>query len=222
MLQPPLAVGQPAAGARRHRFTTSDHATFMTQTSLSPANRPAIAWRPWPCHLPATVPAELRPWLLDSGSLTRHLRALSDQRLQVERLAQAWRLPQPSEARWLNLAPGRRALVREVILRGNGTPWVYARSIIPPGALHGDLRRLRWLKEAPLGEVLFRQPHLRRTPFELARLEPRQLPPVVRAAIGRATYLWGRRSRFAVGERQLIVSEIFLPAFRPGGRPGAR
>lgn len=143
------------------------------------------------------IPALLRPWLFAEGSLTQRLLDASDREFHVQVLAQCWQRPTLAEARLLDIDPAARTLVREVLLYGRGQPWVYARSILPEPTLTGDLRRLRKLQNSSLGALLFTYPHLRRKPFELARSHG----------------LWGRRSRFEIDARALIVSEFFLPDF---------
>lgn len=143
------------------------------------------------------IPALLRPWLFAEGSLTQRLLDASAGTFRVQVLAQCWQRPTLAEARLLGIDPAALTLVREVILYGCGRPWVYARSILPEPTLTGDLRRLRKLQNSSLGALLFTYPQLRRRPFELA------------CSHG----LWGRRSRFEVGSRALIVSEFFLPDF---------
>lgn len=159
-------------------------------------------WRPSP-------PPKLRRWLLAEGSLTRHLVRASGGDFRVERISQDWRRPTLSEARLLGIDPQRYALIREVILWGRGEPWVYARSVIPFASVQGELRRLRKLRNSSLGALLFRHPHLTRTPFEIARVDADLLPP----ALCGNTAAWARRSRFAIRNQRLIVGEIFLDAF---------
>jgi len=166
-------------------------------------------WQHWRHFLRSELPSKLRPWLLAPGSLTRHLIEASNDAFHVELLAQTWQRPTRSEAALLGLQPQALALVREVVLHGHGIPWVYGRSIFPEYTLRGELRHLRKLRNSSLGSMLFRYPHLRRAPFELARVDGHSLPHKL-ACDAR---LWGRRSRFQLGERALIVSETFLPAF---------
>lgn len=155
----------------------------------------------------------MRPWLLAEGSLTRHLIAASAGAFRVERLHQSWQHPTLSEARLLGSDPSRYALIREVILWGRNEPWVYARSVMPQESLNGDLRRLRRLQNASLGALLFDYPQLRRTPFELACFEPARSDCALPLEQSGEQPLWGRRSRFAIDARMLIVGEIFLDAF---------
>jgi chorismate--pyruvate lyase len=129
---------------------------------------------------------------------------------RVERIAQDWRRPSLSEAQLLDITADNRALVREVILWGRGEPWVYGRSIMPVRSLCGDLRRLRRLQNSSLGALLFSYPNLQRTPFQLARIDGNTLPEAIRSD----AMLWGRRSRFELQQRPLIVSEVFLPALQ--------
>lgn len=157
----------------------------------------ALRWRDGRRYRSTQMPVQLRPWLFAEGSLTQRLLALSGGNVRVELLAQRWQRPAPGEARLLGIDPTARALVREVILHGSGEPWVYARSILPEATLAGDLRRLRQLQNSSLGALLFTFPQLQRRPFELAHSQG----------------LWGRRSRFEIDARALIVGEFFLPPF---------
>jgi chorismate--pyruvate lyase len=138
--------------------------------------------------------------------------ARSGGQFRVEILRQRVARPTPSEARALGLPAGRRALIREVILRGRSAPWVFARSIIPLATLTGPQRRLRQLDDRPLGQVLFSDNSMRRGPVAVARVAGATLPTPVTAP---GTGLWGRRSVFYLDGKPLLVAEIFLPAFTP-------
>ncbi|MDB6063768.1 MAG: hypothetical protein JWM78_3871 [Verrucomicrobiaceae bacterium] len=169
----------------------------------------SIRWFDHSLNTPTRTPLSLRPWLLAEGSLTQHLLHLSGGDFRVERISQRWCRPTLSEALLLNIAPDQWALIREVILWGCGEPWVYARSVMPASSLRGDLQRLRRLRNTSLGALLFKYPQLQRAPFELAQIDAALLPQSLRGA----NTVWGRRSRFSVDARHLIVGEIFLDAF---------
>jgi chorismate--pyruvate lyase len=156
------------------------------------------------------IPLALRAWLLGRGSLTQSLIKASAGDFRVQRIAHNWQRPTLSEARLLGVAPDSLALVREVVLWGRGQPWVYGRSIMPARSLDGDLRRLRRLQNSSLGALLFSYPQLHRAPFQLAQIDGNTLPEAARCD----ALLWGRRSRFELRRRALIVSEVFLPAFQ--------
>ena len=159
------------------------------------------------------LPAGCRAWLLDDGSLTGRLIDLGRGPLRVERLYQGWQVPLASERRLLSLAPRQVALVREVALRLGGEAVVFARSVFPIASLTGSLAHLRRLQNRSLGAILFQHPGMRRSPFELALIdgESDYLPP----RLWQEQPAWGRRSRFEIAGRGLLVSEIFLQPFAP-------
>jgi len=175
---------------------------------------PEPSWRSYARTPVATTPTALRSWLLDRGSLTQRLIDASDGEFRVEVLNQCMELPLLSEARALGIPARQRALVREVILYGCNEPWVYARSIIPVKTLSGRLKSLRTLDNRPLGALLFNDKTMQRGDIEIAcmntesHLQP-NLPQNIKGTI------WGRRSVFYLDQKPLLVSEMFLPGFKP-------
>ena len=161
------------------------------------------------------VPAELREWLLDSGSLTQRLQQASDGQLSVQVLSQSLQIPRFSERQALALAPRRLALIREVLLLGRGVPWVYARSVIPLQTLTGRLRKLRRLDNKPLGALLFSDPTMTREPLEWSCIPANSSRPLIPQLPPLHQPLWGRRSVFKLSAKPLLVCEIFLPSFQP-------
>lgn len=159
------------------------------------------------------LPASTRAWLTDDGSLTERLVGLGCGAFRVERLYQGWQVPRPSERALLGAPHRQRALVREVALRLDDRPVVFARSIFPVDSLSGSLRHLRRLTNRSLGAILFNQRGMRREPFELARIagDSDYLP----AGLHQAEPAWGRRSRFEIDGHPLMVSEVFLSSFSP-------
>lgn len=163
---------------------------------------------------PVQIPAQLRPpsavWrrLLDTGSLTATLIALSGGEFRVEVLHQTLESPSLHEQRRLGMSLRQLALVREVVLYGNNEPWVFARSVLPLSSLTGPLRHLRKQGNRPLGAFLFGQPHLRRSAIALASISRHHtyLP----ANLTGDKPNWARRSVFSIGTKPLLVSEVFL------------
>ena len=163
-------------------------------------------WRSMLSKADSRVPHNWRDWLSDTGSLTARLLELSQGDLKVRVLQQSLEVPAFSERQLLGIGDRKRALVREVILFGANQPWVYARSIVPLTTLTGRLRKLRRLTNQPLGELLFKDPTMRREPVQVACFEPASninLP------------IWGRRSVFKLDNKPLLVAEVFLPDFNP-------
>ncbi|UHQ53927.1 chorismate--pyruvate lyase family protein [Microbulbifer sp. YPW16] len=165
-------------------------------------------------------PAPLLAWLLHPGSLTAALRQLSANRFRVQVLDQRWAQPNLEERRELGLRNRQLALVREVLLYGNDTPWVYARSVLPEQTLRGPARQLRHLDSRPLGELLFSEPGIRRDPIVLNR-QRRNPQCALPELAGESELAWGRRSTFWLHRRPLLVAETFLQAFDPDCPPMA-
>lgn len=171
-------------------------------------------WRPAARVLMSQVPASLRSWLLDTGSLTQRLLTAAAGDFRVAVLRQRWLRPMRNETRALNMRMNQSALVREVALICHGTPWVYARTIIPRTTMTGAERRLARLRSRSLGAVLFADPSTERGEFELVRLTPGERlyqEAAVQAGTPPAE-VWGRRACFKIKDKPLLVSEFFLPA----------
>lgn len=158
------------------------------------------AWHPLRTR---RLPPRMRNWLLERDSLSRRLEQACPGGFEVVVRCQRLAIPEPHEARALDLRPGRYAMIREVTLTCNGRPCVHARSVVPLATLAPIRLRFRRLGVRPLGNLLFSLPHTRRGPVEIARI---QLPEY-----GHET-LWARRSLFRIGQAPLLVVEAFLPA----------
>jgi chorismate--pyruvate lyase len=195
-------ISSPSTLNRRHR------ARSCCRESL---------WRDAKALRKTQVSNRLRIWLLDSGSLTRRLRGLCPGQFRVKIITQGWAAPLINEAHHLNIAAQRRIFRREVVLYCGERPMVYARTVIPARTLRGRLSHLANLGEKPLGEVLFTDPHILRRDLEIARLQPGELLfESARGALldrqeNAINTIWARRSTFAYHDKQLLVSEIFLP-----------
>jgi chorismate--pyruvate lyase len=163
------------------------------------------------------VPESVLRWLLDPASLTARIQRACAGRFSVEVLSQGWARPEHNEMRRLAMRPANWGFVREVYLRCDGKPWVFARTVIPRTTLTGPRRRLMHLKGRPLGAVLFADPTMERGAVEVARIAPCDvLHPAATRGLGQdVEAIWGRRSVFTLGGQPLLVSEIFLPGIPP-------
>lgn len=150
----------------------------------------------------------MRSWLQDRGSLTARLRALAGDSFQVTVLQQRWAKPRLDEAQALGIPTHQYALIREVILSGNGGPWVYARSVLPIKTLSGPLRFLRKFGNRPLGELLFNNAAIQRGAMEIAVWPPVLLSHTPSSQHAKP-YL-ARRSIFQYRHTPMLVSEVFL------------
>ncbi|MEE8056986.1 MAG: chorismate lyase [Pseudomonadales bacterium] len=170
-------------------------------------------WQDYRHYTAKRLPRSVRPWLLDRNSLTQRLIKSSHGQFKVKVLTQQWQQPRLSETILLSMRPREKAIIREVALLCAGKPWVFARSVMPARSLQGRLRRLRKFNDSSLGEMLFRDPSMHRHPFQIAAIEghSKQLPESLRQDLP----LWGRRCRFELAGKPIMVSEIFLRNFRP-------
>lgn len=97
--------------------------------------------------------------------------------------------------------------VREVMLFGDGKPWVYARSVLPNALCQSDLVNLG---NKPLGQIIFNDSRFIRSPFDVCELEDVE-SFVHKLNIQSKATLWGRRSTFQYLHFNMMVAEIFLP-----------
>ncbi len=184
----------------------------MPESTFSP-RQSEPKWRSARVQHRAGIPDLVRNWLLDEGSLTRLVIHNCSQRFRVRVLYQGWGRPQSGERRALHMSVAGTAFIREVELYCGSRPWVYARTLIPAGTLRGGARRLAYLRNRPLGAILFADPRVLRGRLEVVELLPQHL--LYRAAAERLESvpdsLWGRRRLFSIDGKPLLVNEIFLP-----------
>lgn len=186
----------------------------------------AVQW-----HSPSyytSLPAHLQDWLLNTGSLTERLQALTSF-FAVDLLGQELMEIDRSEARLLQqntkaheqprVLAEQKWQVREVILKGDEAQkatiaqqqnmpqkdWIFARSVLP-----NELCNSKWanLGNQPLGKRIFNDDNFVRSDFEIGIL---QYHPITKAAFAPYVQCWARRSKFQIEEFELIVAEAFLP-----------
>lgn len=175
------------------------------QPSLAALDDQSRGFCPMPCY---RTPRPHRRIVQHPGSLTRLLRALCHDSFRVEVLDERRGRPTLDEALALELRPETRVWIREVHLRGDGRPWVRARTVIPFTSLRGRNRALQQLGSRPLGSALFGPRPWRRSAF----------------TCGRSTSEGelARRSLFRRGRHSLLVTETFLPELWEDVLPLAR
>lgn len=175
---------------------------------------------PWQALTPGArrrLPAPIRPWLTDTGSLTQRLRSACGDRFSVNVIAQHWQSASAADAIRLQV-PRRSPLIeRQVQLMCGGQPLVYARSLIPLAALHGCYTELGSMGQRPLGEKLFADPMMIRGEMLWSWL-PRGshlYHLALRGCEARPPKLYGRCSLFSGAPAPVLVSEYFLPGLPP-------
>jgi len=160
----------------------------------------------------------LRDWLRAPGSLSQRL-ALLGARFEVQVLRQGVMPLRQQERLALGLPRRGCTWVREVILRVDGRPLVWARSSLHQSALAGPWQALKGLGCRPLADLLYADPRVRRSELAPRRLARhghtrRAMQRQWLAAVGTPPspqMLWSRHSVFSRGGAQLRVMELFAP-----------
>jgi chorismate--pyruvate lyase len=162
------------------------------------------------------VSLALRRWLRAPGSLSRRLAACGrfDVHLLSEGVARLW----PVERRDMGSASGRH-WVREVVLRVDGVPVVWARSVTPFRATCGTWRPVRQLGTRPLAQLLFDDPSVARSALRsevhrrgaTCRRRANAAWRSVGCGAWRSAVVCGRSSVFIRRGTPLRVFEAFAP-----------
>lgn len=187
----------------------------LSGLSTTPASVPSLLlpldlWMGGGARLRA-APAELRDWLAEPGLLTDRIAAACGAPAGLTLIEQQPGL-MTAEQQVEVQAPAASCFLRRIELTAYGRPWVYAESLIPDHTLEQH-PWLALLGATSLGSALAACPDLTRGAFEFAPL-PAAHPLAARAlarAGSRAAVVWARRSWFALGDRRLLVQEVFLP-----------
>ncbi len=170
----------------------------------------------------------MRRWLQASGSLSARLAASSDV-FSVQVLAQGRQALSAAEANALCLGARRVGYAREVLLRVDGRPMVFARSVTAYADSVGAWRSVRGLGARPLADVLFKRLGISRQALVFSQLV--QHSPLQRhvakswekatGATLAAQALSARRSLFVRHGAALLVMEVFAANACDWAWPGA-
>lgn len=178
---------------------------------------PSLRLAQWQPHVIALgAPPALHHWLNTPGSLTAKLKAHS-QAFRVQCLHQNTARCLGDEAAAIGLHRPGRVWEREVLLRCDNTPVVFAHTVVPMSATASDWPLFSALGERSLGSTLFGDPLVRRGTLEFARLRAGH-PLIARAhaalglAEGAEPVLYARRCAYRRRHGALLVTEVFLPS----------
>lgn len=176
----------------------------------------ASSYAQWFSHVNAVnPPPQMRHWLTDRVSLTVKLAAHCRQ-FRVQRLHQRRGMVLADECRVLGLARRIGVQERDVLLRCDDVPMVFAHTVVPLSASATDWPFYSSLGERSLGFTLFCDPQVARGALHYARLRPgHPLLQRAAAALGMAAFsqpLLARRCLFQRKRGALLVTEVFLPA----------
>lgn len=170
---------------------------------------PLVQLVPWQAPAECEPPEALRPWLLETDSMTRRLRR-HNRHFSLQLLGNRSVLFGVDEQQ-LVAAEQPQGLCREVILHGDRGPAVLGWTLFAEAALQES--GLHELGEQPLGERIFGDEPARRDHLQLACFEIASNPWCPAAIV------WGRRSRLFLGQWPLLVHELFLPSLSSNKEP---
>lgn len=178
---------------------------------INPIEFPVSVPNGWQTQESLSIPNPyLKNWLLDTGSLTERLQSHC-MNFELAVIGQRPMQPELEEIAQFSAVNStknpRKWQVREVLLSGNGEPWVFARSILPQTLCDMELEELG---SQPLGQIIFNDDRFVRRPFQLLHILPQQ-GFQRKVGIKADMPLWGRRSVFDFNQLQLMVAEVFLP-----------
>lgn len=173
-------------------------------------------WRQGPP--PSASPLQ-KSWLMRAGALTKGLREVGP--LSLEVLHESPGALTTDEATGLLLARRSPVWIREIVMSIDGTHAVVARSVAPLAATHGVWQGIRGLRTRPLADILYHDPAIRRSSFQVARvrspmpmlLPVRRIMPQLQGSAFDVPPMLARRSVFWRSGAPLLVAECFLPAF---------
>ena len=157
------------------------------------------------------LPESVQSWVYEAGSLTQRLRSVYGASVTVKLLFQQWRKPLLTERQLLGLHERRWCLSREVMLHVDNKPLILARTIIPAATIKIANRSLSHLGTRPLGEVIFSYPKLERIAMDVTLIQPTTWTDFAHNITDLRREIWGRRTVYAIKQRQMLVSEFFLP-----------
>lgn len=165
----------------------------------------------WKRFLPA-IEAAYAPWMRDHGSLTARIQQRC-KKFSVRNVCDSLRTATRDECRLIGTTSRHKVYTREVFLRADDLPVVFAHSVVAAQHLHGAWHALHTVGQRPLGPLLFAHPLVRRAPLHFKALTPEH--PLYRRATATLAApprrLWARRSLFTLYGTPLLVTEVFLP-----------
>ena len=167
----------------------------------------------WQLTPAAALPENLEGWVWHAASFVERLKQHGVKNPEIVVLKEGFEQPLPSEQKALLSPIGLTAWIREVLIQSQEGVWMYARAVFPKATLTGPEEQFMRLGTRSLGSVLFQYPDLVRSEFEVAELTPSSLwhqtisnyYPLAEKSV------WGRRSLFTFQQKQLLLSEVFLP-----------
>lgn len=176
-----------------------------------------LHWKPAKLIRRITQNTQLQTWLTLESSLTENLQQICPS-LKVLILSEDYATPLSSEAQCLELASHQKAWIRCVVLQCQEHNLIYARTVIPEMDDNNPWHDLQRLGNKPLGEVLFEDNRIQRTPFQFSQQNlkswPYLAPHLSQSLVTPPSHHlkgYARRSVFLKHQMPLLLTEVFLP-----------
>lgn len=162
--------------------------------------------------IPKQAPSLLLPWLTHPGSLTAKLKdARGDAHVQV--IKQDWRLANCWDGSVLGIHR-HPVLQRDILMRSNGIPCWFARSVIPQSTFTSNTGVFKRLDNEALGDIVFNHAQIERTSLTHYAICSHCIEYYWPASglVSNATSLWLRLSTFSIRRHfPFFLAELFLP-----------
>jgi chorismate--pyruvate lyase len=181
----------------RKPLTGFNRAQMLAMAELKPTSRSIVKpveWRPLGGTPPDLSPS-IRGWLLTEESMTKHFEQHCS-RVHVE-MYQCGYITADDLGDDASLLPAcSRYWLREITLFGDGTPWLFGRTLIPSSS--PNVMDVVNLGTVPLGHYLFNGKHKLGREYIQIGLQDEGI--------------YARRSLLRVSGEPLLLTEVFLPA----------
>ena len=137
----------------------------------------------------------IESWLIEDGPITKRISAKEDFELNLIRdeIGEVSKI----DKKYLGVTKGN-IKVREVILMGNKTPKVYAKSLIPVNTIEKGFSKLGNLGNMPLGDILFEKDIFNKIDVLYSFFSYK------------SNIFWGRKTKYLVKNLPFSVMEVFL------------
>lgn len=144
----------------------------------------SLRWHPLNPIMQKKLPETAWQWLTYSQSLTTRLQEFTQNRI-LFCLIQDWTL---DEEKW----------VRKTQWQFEKKCWIEANLFFPESAVNHETKSILQIREKPIGEILFQDAALTRSPFLFYQYD---------------IFWWTRQSVFHFKQQPLTLIETFFPAF---------
>lgn len=146
------------------------------------------------------------------GSLSEYLRTITQGTIQHRLLFANWGRANSIERQALHLSAEVRTWVRCIEWRHQDKLWVYARAIFPESTIKTTQTLIPGLGVQSLGDVIFKIPHLTRSPFTYCLLTKDSVYYAdLASTIDTTPSVWARRSIIYFHNQPILIIEIFTP-----------